>query len=129
MGCESAYESVQDILKPTDCQVFHGMESIETPDDNPVEKLATSVYPSFALLAGMQLDLFTPLKDGSMNADQIAAAIGVDPSKLKALLYALVVAGFLNVEEGIFSNTEIANRFLVKGSTSMKRVPEIGLRW
>jgi hypothetical protein len=27
MGCESAYESVQDILESTDCQVFHGMES------------------------------------------------------------------------------------------------------
>ena len=26
MGCESAYESVCDILKSTDCQIFHGME-------------------------------------------------------------------------------------------------------
>ena len=27
MGCESAYESVQEILQWTNCQVFHGMES------------------------------------------------------------------------------------------------------
>jgi len=27
MGCESAYESVQKILKSTNCQVFQGMES------------------------------------------------------------------------------------------------------
>jgi D-alanyl-lipoteichoic acid acyltransferase DltB (MBOAT superfamily) len=27
MGCESAYESVQEILKWTNCQVFQGMES------------------------------------------------------------------------------------------------------
>ena len=27
MGCEGAYESVQEILKSTDCKVFHGMES------------------------------------------------------------------------------------------------------
>jgi hypothetical protein len=27
MGCEGAYESVQEILKSTDCQVFHGMET------------------------------------------------------------------------------------------------------
>jgi len=27
MGCESAYESVQEILKSTDCQVFAGMKS------------------------------------------------------------------------------------------------------
>jgi hypothetical protein len=29
-----------------------------------IETLADAVYPSFALLAGMELDLFTPLKDG-----------------------------------------------------------------
>jgi len=27
MGCEGAYENVGDIVKSTDCQVFHGMES------------------------------------------------------------------------------------------------------
>jgi hypothetical protein len=27
MGCESAYESVRDILESTDCQVIHGMET------------------------------------------------------------------------------------------------------
>ena len=64
-------------------------ESIQTPIDNPIEKLTTSVYPPFALLAGMELDLFTPLKDGPMSAEQIAAAIGGGSTKLKALLYAL----------------------------------------
>jgi hypothetical protein len=27
MGCESAYESIQEILKSTNCQIFQGMES------------------------------------------------------------------------------------------------------
>ncbi len=27
MGCEGAYESVSDMIKSTNCQVFHGMES------------------------------------------------------------------------------------------------------
>jgi hypothetical protein len=35
--------------------------------------MATSVYPPFALLAGMQLDVFMPLKDEPMSAEQIAA--------------------------------------------------------
>ena len=56
---------------------------LEGPEEeNPIEKIATSVYPPFALLAGMQLDLFTPLKDGPMNVDQIAATIGVGSAKL-----------------------------------------------
>ncbi len=92
--------------------------TLERPEENSIEKIATSVYPPFALLAGMQLDVFTPLKDGPMNAVQIAATIGVDSTKLKALLYTLVVAGFLNVEREFFSNTDAANRFLVKGSPS-----------
>ena len=92
--------------------------TLERPDENPIEKIATSVYPPFALLAGMQLDLFTALKEGPMNAEQIAAKIGVGSTKLKALLYALVVSGFLNVESEFFSNTGAANRFLVKGSPS-----------
>ena len=40
----------------------------DTPAENPIEKIATSVYPAFALLAGMQIDLFTSLKDGPLDA-------------------------------------------------------------
>ena len=93
-------------------------ERFERPEENPIEKLATSVYSPFALLAGMKLDLITPLKDGPMNAEQIAATIGVDSAKLKPLLYALVVAEFLKLEGEFFSNTDAASRFLVKGSPS-----------
>ena len=56
------------------------------PRPETIEKLASAVYPSFAMLAGMQLDLFTPLKDGPMNAEQVAEALGVDPAKLAPLL-------------------------------------------
>jgi ubiquinone/menaquinone biosynthesis C-methylase UbiE len=90
----------------------------EKPEENPIEKIATSVYQPFAMLAGMKLDLFSALKDGPMNVEQIAETLGVGPAKLKALLYALVVAGFLNVKDEFFSNADAANRFLVKGSPS-----------
>lgn len=93
-------------------------ETLERPERNPIEEIATAVYTPFALLAGMQLDLFTSLKDGSMSTDQIADTLDVDSAKLRALLYALVVAGLLKVEGELFSNTDIANRFLVKGSPS-----------
>ncbi len=88
------------------------------PDENLIPRLTNAVYPAFALLAGMQLDLFTPLKDGPMSAEQIAGAIGVGAAKLKPLLYALAVAGLLKVEGELFANTEVANRFLVRGSPS-----------
>jgi len=83
-----------------------------------IKKLVKAVYSSFAMLAGMQLDVFTPLKDGPTSAEQIASAIGVKPVKLKPLLYALVAAGLLTMEGDLFSNTDEANRFLVKSSPS-----------
>ena len=82
-----------------------------------IQKLA-DVFPSFALLAGMQLDLFTPLKAGPMRPEQIADAIGVGVAKLKPLLYALVAAELLTVEGDCFANTDEANHFLVRGSPS-----------
>ncbi len=85
------------------------------PEPKTIQKLV-DVYPSFALLAGMQLDLFTPLKAGPMHPEQIANAIGVGVAKLKPLLYALVAAELLTVKGDRFANTVEANHFLVRGS-------------
>jgi ubiquinone/menaquinone biosynthesis C-methylase UbiE len=85
------------------------------PRPETIEKLASAVYPSFAMLAGMQLDLFTPIKDGPMSAEQLAAALGVRADKLQPLLYALVAAGLLTVEGEMFANTREADHFLVRG--------------
>ena len=87
------------------------------PEPKTIQKLV-DVFPSFALLAGMQLDLFTPLKAGPLRPEQIADAIGVDVTKLKPLLYALVAAELLTVEGDRFANTDEANHFLVRGSPS-----------
>ena len=51
-----------------------------------VNRLRAGVDAGFAMLAGMQLDLFTPLKAGPMTAEQLAAAIGVGPGRLHLLL-------------------------------------------
>ncbi len=70
-----------------------------------IDRLAVAVYPSFALLAGMQLDVFTPLQDGPLTAEEVAQALGVSPAKLRPLLYALVVVELLTVDGGRFANT------------------------
>jgi 2-polyprenyl-3-methyl-5-hydroxy-6-metoxy-1,4-benzoquinol methylase len=85
------------------------------PQPETIARLFDAVYPSFAMLAGMELDLFTPLKDGPLTGEQLADAIGVQAIKLKPLLYALVVAGLLTVEYDLFSNTAEADHYLVRG--------------
>ena len=87
----------------------------QPPRPETIERLEAAVYPSFAILAGMQLDLFTPLKDGPMNVGELAQALGVGPTKLEPLLYSLVDAELLIVEGERFSNTPEAAHFLVRG--------------
>ncbi len=80
-----------------------------------IQKLATQPAAPLAMLAGMQLELFTPLGDGPMSAEDLAAALGVDAVRLALLLYILVSAELLTVENGLFANTAEGDHFLVKG--------------
>jgi hypothetical protein len=81
-----------------------------------IETLADAVYPSFAMLAGMELDLFTPLKDGPLTAEEIARAAGTDRAKTAPLLHALVAIGLLKSDGDRFLNSPEADQFLVRGS-------------
>lgn len=88
-----------------------------------IESLADAVYPSFAMLAGMELDLFTPLKDGPLSAEEIAETARTDPTKTKPLLDALVAIGLLKFDGDCYANSDEADRFLVQG-----RPTYIGMR-
>ena len=81
-----------------------------------IDSLADAVFPAMAMLAGMKLDVFTPLKDGPLSTEDVATQIGVPSRQLGPLLYALVEADLLLVEDDRFSNTEEAETFLVKGN-------------
>ena len=88
----------------------------QLPTPDTINKLRTGADQSFAMLAGMQLDVFTPLKDRPMSLEELAKTLEVRPLKLRPLLYAIVLAGLLEVEDERFSNTQEAERFLVRGS-------------
>ena len=81
-----------------------------------INRLRNSVESGLAMLAGAQLDVFTPLRHGPMSLEQAARAIEVKPIKLRPLMYALAVAGLLKLEGEKFSNTAEADHFLVKGT-------------
>jgi hypothetical protein len=75
------------------------------------------------MLAGMELDLFTPLKNGPLTAEEIARAAGTDLAKTTPLLYALVAIGLLKSDADRFLNSPEADQFLVRG-----RPDYIGMR-
>ena len=74
-----------------------------------------NVYPALAMLAGLQLGVFSVLGDSTKTSAEVAAAIDVNPQKLNALMYALVAADLLEVDGEQFTNTAEADEFMVKG--------------
>ena len=81
-----------------------------------IPKLIWAVYPSFAFLASIQLDVYTPLKDNPSSAEQLADTLGLGVTNLRPLLYTLVTTGLLAFTEDRFSNSQEADTYLVKGS-------------
>jgi predicted O-methyltransferase YrrM len=93
------------------------------PEDGKIEpktifRHVYGVYPSMAMLAGMQLDVFTPLKDGPMSGARLAEALDVPQEKLRPLLYALVNAELLRIEDDQFANTPEGDLYLVRGRST-----------
>jgi hypothetical protein len=62
-------------------------EEIQPTTINAIQGMVPKAY---ALLAGMQFDLFTALQDGPLSVDELARTVGGDRRRLSALLYYLV---------------------------------------
>lgn len=80
-----------------------------------IQRLSAGVAPALAMLAGLQLGIFSELADVPLTATEIAARLGVAEERLSRLLHALVVAGLLELRDGRFANTPESAAFLVKG--------------
>ncbi|MCH7736726.1 MAG: methyltransferase domain-containing protein [Chloroflexi bacterium] len=88
------------------------------PQPDTIWRLRTELYPSFALLAAIRLDVFTPLSGGPLTVEQAAEVLGADSDKLRPLLYILVESGLLTVEGERFSNSPESDQYLVKGNSN-----------
>lgn len=86
------------------------------PDPAIIRRLNFDVYSSLAYLAALELDIFTPLADGPLDAAGIAQRIQADPRRIRNLLFVLVEAGLLVLDGDRFSNSAEAQHYLVRGS-------------
>ena len=84
-----------------------------SPDD--IEAVEEIVCLAMTIRAAMELDVFSQLADGPRTPNEVAGVLGFDGWRLGRLMYCLVHAGLVEVEDGRFSNTEIADRCLVRG--------------
>ncbi len=86
------------------------------PDPSSIVRLSTAYWESQTLLTANRLRLFDALADGARSADEVAAALQLDPRSTALLLRACVGLGFLKQAAGRFENTPVAATFLVSRS-------------
>jgi hypothetical protein len=82
---------------------------------NTIERLEQAADQAHAMLAGMQLEIFTYLADGPRTSAELAGRLSVAEERLARLLHALTATGLLEMHQGRFANTPEAAAFLVKG--------------
>ncbi len=87
------------------------------PLPNPalLMRLALAYRSSMVLFAASELDVFTPLANGGMSAEDIARACGAQPEPTRMLLDACAAEGLLTRTGELFSNTPLADAYLVNG--------------
>jgi SAM-dependent methyltransferase len=80
-----------------------------------VRDLAFAFQASRVLLTAVELDLFTVLHDERRTSQEVAAALGTGARATDRLMNALSALGLLEKRDGLFSNTALGARYLVKG--------------
>ncbi len=88
-------------------------ETVPRPDK--IKQLAYGVFPAYAMVAAMELDLFSPLSRHAKSAADLAAELQVSVAKLAVLLDALVSAELLERNDELYRNSAEAEEFLVRG--------------
>lgn len=87
----------------------------KTPEWGDVLGHLNGYFSAVAVLAAMQLDLFTPLRHGPRTCDELANDLAVDPRRLRMLLTTLASTGLVTLSHHRVANSSVAAEFLVKG--------------
>lgn len=76
----------------------------------------TAYQSSFALAACIRLELFTKIRTEGSTAAEIASACGTTEKGARVLADAMTVRGFLKKQNDTYKLTDVAEKFLRKGS-------------
>ena len=85
------------------------------PDPMAVMRISSAYWHSSVLHVAHALDVFTQLKDGPATARVLAKRCDADERGIELILIACVGLGLLVKEGDRFSNSSIAETFLIKG--------------
>jgi len=84
----------------------------------PIIELSTAYWSSMVLLTANRLGVFSLLSQQALSAESVAQQSDCQSESMTLLLNACVALGFLAKEEGLYSNSDVAEAFLVEGKPS-----------
>lgn len=83
-----------------------------------LQNIAQSYGQSAALMAAVELDVFTAISEGAGSFAEVAEKLDLHPVNAERLIVLLSAAGLVEVDGGRLRNAADAERFLVKGKRS-----------
>ena len=83
-----------------------------------LQTIAMGYWESAALMAGVELGLFTAISKGAGTDDEIAAALDITPLNAERLATVAMAMGLLTRVDGRYVNADDVERFLVEGERS-----------
>ena len=83
-------------------------------DTTRLQKIAQAYWESAALMAAVELDLFTAIAHGHDTIPTLAKAVNISERNAERLATVLVAMTLLDRQDGRFSNAPDVQRFLVK---------------
>lgn len=83
-----------------------------------LQNIAQSYGQSAALMAAVELGIFTAISEGAGTFAEVATKLGLHPTNAERLIVLLSAAGLTEVRDGRLHNAEDTERFLVKGKPS-----------
>ena len=78
-------------------------------------KLSAGFRESKVILAANEFDLFTELSEKPLRSDEAAEKIQADARALAIIMDTLTAMGFLIKENDFYRNSQVCERYLVKG--------------
>ncbi|MDR4506149.1 MAG: acetylserotonin O-methyltransferase [Candidatus Scalindua sp.] len=80
-----------------------------------IHELGYGYWKSQVLFVAVEMDVFTQIGVGGKSGKDIASELETHPRSTEMLLNVLVSLGFLKKVKGIYKNTPLSKRYLVKG--------------
>ena len=92
-----------------------GSSTATLPTTVRLQNIAQSYGQSAALMAAVEVGLFTAISSGAGTYEEVARALDIHPTNAERLMVMLCAAGLIEKQEGRHSNAADVERFLVEG--------------